>query len=854
LNTPRAHSLVHVGYGAAAVVFVLLAAGLYHASRQREASTEWVDHTFRVLALATGVNESLGRAEAANRGFVLFGEESYLPERDVALAVVEQRLDELRKLTKDNPGQQARMERLVTMQRERAALMRAAESARREGGAARARDFVSRGRDLGSSAYQLVDELRTDELLLLAERRAEQQKNGRDDDLLSIAAIGIAFAIMIPAYLAFLRESRARARAEGSLVTLAESLPVAVFQYRKQHGGPGRYDFVTASAGRVRGVEAQEAMRNPGALLDSIVQADRAIYLDAVADGERNLSPIEVDYRVRLPDGTLRWIRNSASPRREEDGSVVWSGLWSDVTDRKALTQQLRASREAAEEANRAKGTFLATMSHEIRTPMNGVLGMLELLSRTQLETEQRATLGVIRESAQSLLRIIDDILDFSKIEAGKLELRPEPASPAALVERVRSFYAGNASSKGIALGCSVDERLSPALRFDPVRVQQILANFVSNAIKFTDKGSVHLRAELADRVDDEEVVRFSVADTGIGIPSEDKARLFEPFSQVRENVGSRPGGTGLGLSICKRLATLMDGAIDLQSVPGRGTTAFFTLRMPVAREEEVRAEALPRSARKASADAAFVVPDETLRGRAGVRVLVVDDHRINRLVLERQVAALGYAVETASNGQEALDTWRRGGFTAVVTDCNMPGVDGYQLTRRIREAEVAAGLQRTVVIACTANAIAGESEKCLSHGMDDYLAKPVELHALDRKLSQWIPAREPTPVDSSVIAQISGGDRALESEVMRRFRDCHVDDVQALRQGVGDANFDAVVGASHRIKGATRTIGALGLASVCEGLERAGRARDAAAIAEHMPIFDRENARLGDYLNSELG
>jgi len=209
--------------------------------------------------------------------------------------------------------------------------------------------------------------------------------------------------------------------------------------------------------------------------------------------------------------------------------------------------------------------------------------------------------------------------------------------------------------------------------------------------------------------------------------------------------------------------------------------------------------------------------------------------------------------VETAGNGQEALQLWRAGGYAAVVTDCNMPGMDGYQLTRRIREAETAEGRERSVVIACTANAIAGEAEKCLAHGMDDYLAKPVELQVLDRKLSQWIPERDATPVVPSVIAQISGGDRALESEVMRRFRECHADDVIALRQGVGDANFDAVVGASHRIKGATRTIGALDLASVCEGIERAGRARDAAAIAEHMPLFDRENARLGDYLNSEL-
>jgi signal transduction histidine kinase/CHASE3 domain sensor protein/DNA-binding NarL/FixJ family response regulator len=849
VTAARAHSLVHVGYGAAAVVFVLLALGVHQASRQREASTGWVDHTLRVLALASGVGDALGRAEAANRGFVLSGDGEYLPERDAALAAAARRLEELERLTADNPAQQQRVRRLEALQRERSALMSAAEAARRDAATARVRDLVTQGRSQGAAVHRLVDEMRADEQRLLDRRRAEQEAGTRTDDLLSIGAIVAAFAIMVPAYLGFRREARARARAEGSLVTLAESLPVAVFQYRKQPGGPGRFDFVTASTGRVCGVAASEALRNPNALLDNIVQSDRGAYLEALADGERTLGPMEVDYRVRLPDGNLRWIRASASPRREADGCVVWSGLWSDVTERKALDQQLRASREAAEEASRAKSTFLATMSHEIRTPMNGVLGMLELLSHTRMEPEQRASVTVIRESAHSLLRIIDDILDISRIEAGKLELRPEPASPAALVERVRGIYAGNASSKGIALGCSVDARISPALWFDPVRVQQILGNLVSNAIKFTDKGSVHVRAELADRVDGEEVVRFSVADTGVGISNADKGRLFEPFSQARETAGSRPG-TGLGLSICKRLAAMMEGAIDMQSEPGRGTTVFLTLRMALAPEAAIPADAATPAA-GARHDAAFALAEDTLRARAGLRVLVVDDHRINRLVLERQVAALGYAAESAVNGTEAFEKWRGGGLGAVVTDCNMPGMDGYQLTRRIREAEATQGLGHTPVIACTANAIVGEAEKCLAVGMDDYLPKPVDLRGLERKLAQWIAV--PAPVDAAVVSQISGGDREVESEVMRRFQQCHEGDVQALRESVRAADFDAVAGASHRIKGATRTIGALDLASACEAIERAARERDAVAIAAQMPRFEAEDARLGTYLRAVL-
>ena len=854
MKSAGSNPLGHVGYWAAAAVIVVLGWGMYHASHNTEVSTRWVDHTFEALALATGVNEALGRAEAANRGYLLYGQQDYLPDRQTALAQAERQLGELRLLTQDNPAQQKRVGHLGELLQERAALMRETEAERRAGNSAEAaRGLTGQGRELTARAYSLVDEIRADELQLLAARRDEQLESYRTENLLLATFIIIGLAVLIPAYLGFIRESRARARAEGNLRDLAESLPGAVFQYRSYPEGDDRYDFVTTSAGEVRGVGPQEALRNPQAMLDSIVETDRAHFRAAIEAGESSLSPIEVDYRVKGASGEVRWIRTTAAPRRSDDGGIIWSGHWGDVTEKMQLARELRESREAAEQANRAKSTFLATMSHEIRTPMNGVLGMLELLSHTRMDPEQRATLAVIRESAVSLLRIIDDILDFSKIEAGKLDLRPEPASASHLVERVRNFYAGNASSKGIALECSVDERISPALSFDPVRLQQILGNFVSNAIKFTSEGKIHIRAELADRLDGEDVVRFCVADTGIGISEEEKSRLFEPFTQAREHAASRPGGTGLGLSICKRLATLMGGAIDMQSEPGRGTTMILTLRLPVATQPVPAPE--PQARREAATfDSVRAMTDDVRLARGGTRILVADDHPINRMVLQRQVEALGYAAETAENGVDAFEKWEAGGFAALVTDCNMPGMDGYQLTRRIREAEAANRLGRTMIIACTANAIAGEAEKCLVAGMDDYLAKPVELFRLERKLAQWLPQSNPdSPIDGSFISQLSGGDPALESEVVRRFQGCHLEDAGLLRRAADESDFDSLVRASHRIKGASRTIGAMALASVCERIERAGRTRDPATIAVEMPRFDQEDQRLDAYFKGRF-
>jgi signal transduction histidine kinase/CheY-like chemotaxis protein/CHASE3 domain sensor protein/HPt (histidine-containing phosphotransfer) domain-containing protein len=849
LKSGGTSTLVHVGYCGAAIALAVMGWMLFQATRHSEESNRWVDHTFQALALSAGISESLGRAESASRGYVLFAEASYLDARNIALANALTRLDDLIAATRDNPQQQLRTRRLAQMLGQRATLMRQVEQARRgPGGLQEARALVAQGSELSARTYAALDEIRAEELRLLADRRAEQASAARTEEAIVIASILLGLAVLAPAYLGFLRESRTRGRLEASRATLAESLPGAVFQYRGS-GGAGRYEFVTASSAAVCGVPAAEVLRNPRAILDSMVEEDREHVIAGFRRGEEEMAPVEVDYRVGRDAPSARWLRINASPRRSEDGALIWSGLWSDITEKRAHAEELRSSRDAAERANRAKSTFLATMSHEIRTPMNGVLGMLELLAHSQLAPDQRATLTVIRESARALLRIIDDILDFSRIEAGKLELRAEPASVPALVERVRDFYAGNASSRGIALTCSADERIRPALWLDPVRVQQILANLVSNAIKFTPSGSVHIRAELAERLENRDIVRFSVADTGIGIAPEESARLFEPFSQVPESGASGPVGSGLGLSICKRLAELMDGTIEMQSQPGRGTTIYVTLRLESAPGEAVSTQ--PREdARGPPAFGPELVPAQARAVRAGTRVLVVDDHPINRMVLERQVVALGYVVETAANGHVALERWRRGGIAAVVTDCNMPGMDGYQLTRRIRETEAAQGTGPAIVIACTANAIAGDAGKCLEAGMDDYLAKPVELYQLERKLTQWLPlARTGGPIEHSNVSQLARGNPALEFEVMRRFAECHGEDVRELRQAAADLDFGMVVGAAHRIKGATRTIGAMGLASICERIEHAGRGHDAGGLATEMENFDFENLRLGAYL-----
>ena len=565
------------------------------------------------------------------------------------------------------------------------------------------------------------------------------------------------------------------------------------------------------------------------------------------------------EFRVVRPDGAVRWFQSICHIFRTPEGRATRAvGVNIDATD-------LVGARRTAEEATRAKSMFLASMSHEIRTPMNGVLGMLQLLALTRLDAEQKGSLDAARDSARALLRIIDDLLDFSKIEAGKLEIRPEVTSIAGVIESVRLVYSGVASAKDLSLRASVDPGISPALRVDALRLRQILNNFVSNAIKFTQQGGVDITAAAVERAEGREVVRFAVTDTGIGVSSEAQAGLFQPYVQAAADTARHFGGTGLGLTICRRLADMMGGTIAMQSEPGKGTTMTFTLPMPVADARD-----LPRTERAGEAAAALVAsrrraPTPEAARSEGTLVLIAEDHPTNRQLLTRLLSLLGYAAVTAEDGREALEKWSADRFALVVTDCNMPEMDGYQLAQAIRAREASAQRPRTPIIACTANAFADELQRCTAAGMDDFVAKPVELEALAKAMERWLPlpggepraARPPrktatrkgAPIDPSSLAQISGGDAAMEREILADFKNANDADMQALRQALAQRDLAQVARASHRVKGACRMVGAAALASVCERMEKAGRENSWKDVAREQGALEHELERLNAWL-----
>jgi signal transduction histidine kinase/ActR/RegA family two-component response regulator len=415
----------------------------------------------------------------------------------------------------------------------------------------------------------------------------------------------------------------------------------------------------------------------------------------------------------------VRFVKSPTPELREEIEAIVsMIGL---------VVLQESAQRQAHKLAQ-AKSEFLAKMSHEIRTPLNGVIAAADLMAATQLNDEQHELLDTLRLSAKTLLGIINDILDFSKIEAGRMVLETLPFTPTVLVEEVVSIMAPAAHSKGLTVRTELSSSLPHSVAGDPLRLRQILLNFVGNAIKFTACGEVVIRAMRLKKGEGQSTwLRFEVQDTGVGIPPEKQAGIFDAFTQADSSVTRQYGGTGLGLAICKRLVELMGGQIGVYSQPGQGSCFWFEVPLPVIQEnapEETTAQPSGSALNSHELD--------------GVRVLLVEDNPVNQKVAIRMLQKLGCVVELAENGQQALEKLERASYDIVLMDMQMPVMDGLTATRLLRQREQQTG-HHQVVIALTANAMQTDRELCLEAGMDDYLSKPLTLDALQVMLLRWV-------------------------------------------------------------------------------------------------------------------
>ncbi len=692
------------------------------------------------------------------------------------------------------------------------------------------------------------------------------------DELALVASSLNAMAEQIARMLESAREEEKRFRA------LFEDAPVAYHEIDAQ----GIVRHVNRAECAMLGIEPGEMLGRP--IWEFVAPQQRALSQEAVRkklSGQLPLVPIQREY-VRA-DGSRLTVEIHESLIRDAEGAIVGiRSVMLDITARKQAEEALQKAKEAAEAAAQAKSQFLANMSHEIRTPLSGVIGMTSLLLDTPLTPEQRRYVEILRGSGEALLGVVNQILDFSRAEAGKLALSDVAFDLADAVEGAAELVAGQCDAKGLELSVYLPTGLPGRLRGDPERVRQVLVNLLGNAVKFTEQGEVAVEVTCEQEDQRYIILRFSVRDTGIGLPPDAEKWLFQPFMQADGSAARRFGGVGLGLALSKQLVELMGGRIGVESQEGRGSVFWFTARfekpsecetrsgeapghlagarvlvvddnattrsvlcrylnswqarsrevssaaqalaemrraaqsgepcqlvivdvrmpetdgleltkamredallrrMPVvllATLEDLRggdlarkygaaaclvkpvkraqllhcvaailAEQAPQSARPGERPHEVIPPQATTAKRPeSRRILVAEDNPVNQLVLLQLLARLGYSADAVANGKEAIEAVCRGGYDLVLMDCQMPEMDGFEATARIREAEKQTRLRRTPIIAVTAHAMADDRDKCLKAGMDDYLSKPVAPNLLAEVLERWAGAErrlEPT-------------------------------------------------------------------------------------------------------------
>ena len=522
-----------------------------------------------------------------------------------------------------------------------------------------------------------------------------------------------------------------------------------------------------------------------------------------------------VAYRARHRDGSDRWMLARGTITRDESGKAIRiTGSRVDVSDLKQIEQELRHAKEAAEAANRSKDEFLANVSHEIRTPMNAILGMTELALDTPLTNDQRQILKTVKSAGDILLGLINDLLDFSKIEAGKLELDVSEFSlRAALCDTLRVFKA-RSKEKGLDFSYDVGPEVPDSLRGDAGRLRQVLLNLVGNAVKFTDAGAVTVRVDVANAAREEPaVLRFTVTDTGIGIPPDKQQRIFRAFEQEDTSTTRKYGGTGLGLTIAARLVDLMEGAITVNSQPGRGSTFAFTARFKLAPEAD---QNLAASKQRTDAPLPEKLPVQT----EPLRVLVAEDNDFNAQLIEQLLVRRGHHVSLAPDGRSALALMENSSFDLLILDIHMPELDGFEVTGMIRQRERSVG-GHLPIIALTARSRSEDRERCLAAGMDEFLTKPFRADDLwaviDRVVGKSRPItpsnREPSQshaaFDCETILAACGGDESLLRKMSQSFRERIPAHLAALEDALAQQDAPRLRETAHKICGMIATFSA---------------------------------------------
>ncbi|GEM_PF-1774205 len=569
---------------------------------------------------------------------------------------------------------------------------------------------------------------------------------------------------------------------------------------------------------------------------------------------------VSCELEKTMHDGRTRWFQIRATainPGDMENMDTVWVG--NDITELKKLQNKLQEAKDRAEEASRAKSAFLANMSHEIRTPLNGVIGMLSLLDSTRLDREQRHYVKVAHSSAEALLFLLNDILDISKIEAGKLEFDQVDFNLSMVLEDFSQSFFLAAQKKGLRFFMDISEKIPICLKGDPGRLRQILLNLTGNALKFTEEGWIRLEAELVEETNEEVKIKFSISDTGLGIPSDKIGSLFQKFSQVDASISRKFGGTGLGLAISKKLAQMMGGDIGVHSQEGVGSTFWFTIKLKKGSPDSQGCLGIDIERTDEFGD----IPSPLKKLRLEGRILVVEDNPVNQQVILGMLRKLGLQAEAVNNGQEAVEVLELIPYDLVLMDIQMPVMDGLKATLQIREAGSQVLNPEIPVIALTAHAFTEEITRCIDSGMNDYLTKPVDSQKLVSVLKKWLqPLHDAEPTDDTLLSSTplkdvkdsevpvfdsedfvsrTMGDRDLIRMSLEAFFEFTPELLEELKNAIDSKDMEGIVRAFHSLKGSAANIGAKKLSQLAYELETACRANDIEGLTEKLKEIKKE-------------